>query len=609
MIRFEISECNPESIAQLREELKVSDALAQVLVRRGFGDPQHARAFLAADERHSLESFAGLGDAAELVLAGIRDGRKITIHGDYDVDGVCSTAVLVRTLRTLGAKVDWYLPDRAADGYGLSAATVRRLATGGTGLLVTVDCGITAVEEVALARALGMEVIVSDHHLPRADGALPEAAIVHPLLCGYPCSDLCAAAVAHKLAQAILQAAGREPHEADGDLDLVALATIADVVPLLGENRSIVRRGLRALADTSKPGLRALMAAARVEPAKVDERAVGFGLAPRINAAGRLYRADAALELILTEDPLRGAQIADELDRANSERRHAELAIRIQAEAQIAKLGGVEGRSAYVLAGEDWHRGVIGIVASRLAERHRRPVVLVSLEGQSARGSGRSIEGYDLLAGLTSCAEHLGRYGGHSAAAGVELERDAVEAFAIALDEHARGALREEDLIERERVDAIVGGEQLGIELAEELAGLAPFGKGNPTVSLLMRDAALRDVRPMGEGKHARFTIDSGGVHARAVAFGNDGKLGVQEGEPVDATVVLEVNEWRGVSEPRLRLRHVQPARPRPPEVEPAVQSVEATVQSVEPAVEPPSLVESPPPAAAQEDVGELVLF
>ncbi len=426
--------------------------------------------------------------------------------------------------------------------------------------MITADCGITAVEEVALARSLGMETVVSDHHLPRADGALPDAPIVHPALCGYPCVDLCATGVAHKLAQATLQVAGRDPRELDEDLDLVALATIADVVALLGENRSLVRRGMRALARTSKPGLRALMSVARVEPGKLNERAVGFALAPRINAAGRLYRADAALELILTEDPVRAAQIADELDRANSERRHTEQAIRHQAEAQIARLGDPRERSAYVLAGEGWHSGVIGIVASRLAERHRRPVVLVALDGEAGRGSGRSIEGYDLLAGLTACSGRLVRYGGHSAAAGVELARGDLPAFAEALDAHARETLSPELLVPRERVDAIVGGAQLGMELAEELAALAPFGRGNPVVSLMVRDAVLRDVRPMGEGKHARFTVQSEGVHARAVAFGNDGRLGVAEGVAVDATFALEVNEWRGVSEPRLVLRHAQPA-------------------------------------------------
>ena len=560
MVRFEVSDCSPEAVTLLSERLGVSDAVGQVLVRRGYGDPELARSFLAADERHELDAFEGLREAANLILQGVRGEHQITVHGDYDVDGVCSTAVLVRALRTLGARVDWYLPDRAEDGYGLNSTTVRRLAERGTRLLITVDCGITAVEEVALARSLGLEVIVSDHHMPRADGALPDAPIVHPALCGYPCRDLCAAGVAHKLAQAMLQAAGRDAAEADADLDLVALATIADMVALLDENRSLVRRGLRALAATAKPGLRALMSVARVDPGGVNERAVGFGLAPRINAAGRLYRADAALELIVTEDPLRADQIADELDRANSERRHTEQAIRIEAEAQLAQLPDPTERSAYVLAGEGWHPGVIGIVASRLVERHRRPVVLISLNGEEGRGSGRSIEGYDLLAGLTACAGYLGRYGGHSAAAGVELERGSLEAFASALDAHAARVLSADDLIPRERVDAVVGGAQLGMELAEELTGLAPFGKGNPAISLMIPGALVRDVRPMGEGKHTRFTVESEGVHARAVAFGNGGKLGVAQEEPVDVTFRLEVNEWNGVSEPRIVLRHAQPA-------------------------------------------------
>lgn len=591
MVRFDVAGCDSTDVERLCEELEVSEVVAQVLVRRGYDEPRRARAFLAADEQHDLDAFTGLGDAGALIAARASAGEAITIHGDYDVDGVCSTAILVRTLRKLGATCDWYLPDRAEDGYGLSEATVRRLAERGTRLLITVDCGITAVDEVALAQSLGIEVILSDHHLPRSDGALPIASIVHPSLCGYPCGDLCAAAVAHKLAQATLIAAGHNPCEADDDLDLVALATIADVVALVGENRKLVRHGLQALAATTKPGLRALMSVARVDPGKVNERAVGFGLAPRINAAGRLYRADAALELLLTEDPLRAAQIADELDRANGERRHTEQAIRIQAEAQIARLSERGERSAYVLAGEGWHPGVIGIVASRLAESHRRPVVMISLEGDRARGSGRSIEGYDLLAGLTACSEHLVRYGGHSAAAGVELERSSVTEFAASLETHAKKALSPEVLVARERVDAVVSVAQLSMELAEELSGLAPFGRGNPTVVLMLEDVVLRDVRPMGEGKHARFRFESDGVHARAVAFGCDGKLAVGEGEPVDATFALEVNEWNGVSEPRVVLRHAQAAKAAQP----------AHIS------QPPEPAEEPAPSEPFAD--ELVLF
>jgi single-stranded-DNA-specific exonuclease len=560
--RFQIAACAAEDVQRLQRELGVSDAMAQVLVRRGLRDPDGALAFLTADEEHPPSAFAGIDVAIESILRHIREQRRITVHGDYDVDGVCSTAVLVRVLRALGADVDWYLPDRAGDGYGLNADTVERLAQRGTRLLVTVDCAITAVEEVALARTLRMEAIVTDHHAIRSDGELPVAPIVHPAVCDYPCPDLCATAVAYKLAQGLWEAASEAQPSLSGyrvqdDLDLVALATIADVVSLTGENRTLVRRGLRALASTAKPGLRALMAVAQVDPAKVAERAVGFALAPRLNAAGRLYRADAGLELILTEDSGRANEIAQELDRANQERRHTETRILFEAEAQVAALGELP---AYVLAGEGWHAGVIGIVASRLAERHHRPVVMIALEGDTGRGSGRSIEGFDLLAGLRACAAHLGRHGGHRAAAGLQIERSRLEAFREAFVAHAGRVLSDEQLVRGERVDAVLEGHELGMALAEELQTLAPFGSANPTVSLLVPGATLSDRRPMGEGRHLRFTVLTGdGSRARAVAFGNGGALAVAEDTLADATFTLEVNEWKGVSEPRLLLRHAQP--------------------------------------------------
>ncbi len=602
--RFQIADCAAADVQSLRHELQVSGAMAQVLVRRGLRDPAAARAFLDAEEEYPPSAFAGIEAAIGLILRHIGAQQRITIHGDYDVDGVCSTAVLVRVLRALGADVDWYLPDRASDGYGLNADTIERLAKRGTRLLVTVDCAITAVEEVALARTLGMEVLVSDHHAMRADGELPQAPIVHPMVCGYPCPDLCATAVAYKLAQGLWEAAigqGRlqaarstQPsgtREAAGsahlseyrvleDLDLVALATIADVVALTGENRTLVRRGLRALASTAKPGLRALMAVAQVDPAKVAERAVGFALAPRLNAAGRLYRADAGLELILTQDPVRAGEIAQELDRANQERRHTETRILFEAEAQVAAFG---ESPAYVLAGEGWHPGVIGIVASRLAERHHRPVVMIALEGEGGRGSGRSIDGFDLLGGLQACAMHLGRHGGHRAAAGLQLESFQLEAFREAFVAHARSVLSEEQLVRGERVDAVLEGHELGMELAEELQTLAPFGRANPTVSLMVRDATLSDRRPMGEGRHLRFSVlTNDGARARAVAFGNGGRLPVAEDITADATFTLEVNEWKGVSEPRLLLRHAQAAE---------IQTQTST------------------PEAVDTDTGELALF
>jgi single-stranded-DNA-specific exonuclease len=329
---------------------------------------------------------------------------------------------------------------------------------------------------------------------------------------------------------------------------------------LCGENRTLARRGLRALARTLKPGLRALMARARVEPGRLDERAVGFALAPRLNAAGRLYRADAALELVLTEDPLRAAQIADELDRANAERRDAETRVLFEAEAQLAEL---PGRSAYVLAGSGWHGGVVGIVASRLVERHNRPFALVSLTGDVGKGSARSIESFDLIGALSACGSHLRRYGGHRAAAGLELDRAALAGFAAAFDAHAARTLGAADLAPLVRVDAIAAGTELSLELAEELRSLAPFGQGNAPISLLVRAARVGHLRTMGEGRHLRFTLHADGARMNAVAFGFGGRAALRrelgEERPFDGVFRLEVNEWNGITEPRLNLVHLQP--------------------------------------------------
>jgi len=543
----------------LAARLGVSHVTAQLLVRRGLGDPDEARAFLAADASHPLERFGGLHEAARLVLEHVGRRSRITVHGDYDADGVCSTAILVRALWTVGADVDWFLPSRVEDGYGLAPATVERLAARGTDLLLTADCAITAVDEVALARASGMDVVVTDHHAPRADGRLPDAPIVHPRLGEYPCPDLCAAGVAHKLAAALLAGAGMDPRLAEEDLDLVALATVADVVPLVGENRRLVREGLRALAGTRKPGLRALMDVARVDPSAVDASAVGFRLAPRINAAGRLYRADAGLELVLTDDEARARAIAAELDAVNAERRDVETRIRFEAEALVAEAGPAP---AYVLAAEGWHPGVIGIVASRIAERHHRPTVLVALEGETGSGSGRSIPAFDLLAGLEAGATELLRHGGHRAAAGLTIARDRVDAFRARFVAHAGAVLAPGDLAPVVPIDAVAPGDALGLPLAEELERLAPFGAGNPPPSLLVPAAQLSDPRPLGEGRHLACTLTAGGARSRAVAFGGGSTLPAATQAAVDCAVRLEVHRWGGALEPRLVLRHLRPAGP-----------------------------------------------
>src|SRR5215216_5827357 len=352
-------------VRRLAAELELAEPVAVTLVRRGYRTVDAARRFLEAREEHAPSEFDGIDEVCELVLAVTRAGGRITIHGDYDVDGVSSTAILVATLRSLGASCDWLIPDRLADGYGLTTGTVDQLARRGTDLVITVDCGIGSVDEVAAARAAGMRVVVTDHHLPGE--RLPDCPIVHPVVSGYPFEGLCAAGVAHKLAIALCDAAGRgavetvsgRRHICDRDLDLVALATVADMVPLVGENRRLVREGLRVLRDSPRVGLRALMAVASVDPQTVDAGALGFRLAPRINAAGRLYRADAGVELMLTDDPDRAASIAAELDKANAERRWAEQkVVEGAARARSELPPSLADAPALVLAGKGWHPGV-----------------------------------------------------------------------------------------------------------------------------------------------------------------------------------------------------------------------------------------------------------
>ena len=545
------------------EALGLAEPVAVALVRRGYRTVEEARAFLEAADAHDPFEFDSMAEVAELITGAIERGEAITIHGDYDCDGVCSTAILVRTLRALGARCDWFIPDRLGDGYGLTVDGIERLAARGTQLLVTADCGIACATEVAAARATGVDVVVTDHHEPGE--RLPDCPVVHPRLSGYPCPELCATGVAYKLSAALQGAEG-----AARDLDLVALATVADLVPLRGENRSLVRAGLAAARRGSRPGLRALCAAASIRPERLDEGDLAFRLAPRINAAGRLYRADAGVELLLTEDADRAAAIADELNRANRERRDAEQLVLSAAERARGELSPeLASAPALVLAGDGWHPGVVGIVASRLAERHWVPVVLIGLDGRGrGRGSGRSISGFNLLEALDACGEHLVRYGGHRAAAGLEIEAGRLEGFREAFTAHASSVLGDRDRVRTEPIDAVVGAESLGHDVAEQLERLGPFGAGNPGVRLLVPSARVCEVRPMGETQtHARFRLQSGSRSALGVAFGVNGDLEAAQGaDPLDVSVKLELNEWNGVVEPRVVLGDLYGERsPKPP--------------------------------------------
>ncbi|MGI8632476.1 MAG: single-stranded-DNA-specific exonuclease RecJ [Solirubrobacterales bacterium] len=542
-----------DAVEILMAELGVSEPIAITLVRRGLGDPATAREFLAADERHDPSSFAGMEAVCARISRAITDDTAITVHGDFDVDGVCATAILVGALRELGARCDWFIPDRAADGYGLRLATVERLAERGTGLLITVDCGIGSVAEVRAAQAAGMEVIVTDHHSPGDE--LPPCDILHPVVSNYPCQELSGTGVAFKLACALREAAGADT-DPEADLDLVALATVADLVALRGENRSLVRQGLRVARRAQRPGLRALMEVSRTTPSRLDETDMAFRLAPRINAAGRLYRADAGVELMLTADSERAREVAAELDSANYERRATEREVQGEAMTAWRALADHRDDIGLVVAGDGWHPGVIGIVASRLVEELDRPAIVISIDAEGrGRGSGRSVKGFDLLGALRACAEHLDRYGGHRAAAGLEIAADKIEPFREAFAAEAQRQLGGSDRVASRRVDAMVGCDQLGLALAEELDQLRPFGQGNPGVSFLVPGAQLDDVRPMGaEGRHVRFQLRTGGSGARGVGFGTGPKLAATPDERIDVAVRLEVNEFNGAVEPRVVL-------------------------------------------------------
>ena len=440
-----------------------------MLVRRGYGDAEEARRFLAgALPGHDPLSLGDMAAAVETIRTAVARGARICVHGDYDADGICATALAVLLLRELGANVAWHLPSRFEEGYGLNADTLTRLADEGFELVLTVDCGITAVAEVEHARGLGLEVVVTDHHRPAE--TFPACAVVAPLKGEYPFTGLCGTGVVWKLAEALL---GVGHPFLERHLDVVALATIADVVPLVDENRALARAGLRRLAQTQKVGLRALMRVAGVDPAAVDESSVGFRLAPRINASGRLCRPEAALALLLTDDADEAKRLAEELESLNRERQGVEERILRDAIDQIESWPeSRRRRRGYVVAGEGWHEGVIGIVASRLVERYSRPVVLIAGTDGEWKGSGRSISAFDLHGALGACASHLQRFGGHRAAAGLTIAADRVETFAAAFAMHADAVLTEDDLRPVTRVDAIVPGAKLGLDLCAELGAL-----------------------------------------------------------------------------------------------------------------------------------------
>lgn len=552
--------------ALLARELSLHPIAARVLVSRGLTSPEAADRFLSASLSDLPDPFRMLGmtKAVERIAQAVVSGERVVVYGDYDVDGVTSTTLLVGFLRALGANVAYYVPHRLSEGYGLNPQAVDRLAASGTRLIVTVDCGVTAVEEIDRASRAGVDVVVVDHHktppeLPRAVAMLNP----HQPGCSFPFKDLCAAGVTFHLLMALrkhLRERGFFERRAEpnlrASLDLVALGTVADVVPLVGTNRVLVAHGLRELERGERVGVAALKRVAGLEPGPVTAGQVGFRLGPRINAAGRLDDAGTAVELLLCDEPARAGFLAQQLDQANQERQEIERVITDAAVAQAApKADRVRG---LVLSADGWHPGVVGIVASRVVERFHRPTVVIGIDGDGAKGSCRSIERFNMYEGLTRCAGHLVRFGGHHHAAGVQLERGQLEAFSRAFEAEAQRQLTPDDLVPVLKVDAEIPATEASLTLAESLARLAPFGAGHPEPVLATRVSWIESrVLPARNGgpDHLKFPIGP----ADGIAFGMGEKKGILRGE-ARVAFQLSVDTWNGRVKASARVKAIEAA-------------------------------------------------
>ena len=547
-------------VRRVQDALECPEPMAWILVRRGLADPAAAREFLAADgDLSDPETIDGVGAAATRLIEAIRRGERIAIHGDYDCDGVCSTAILAGALRARGADVITFLPSRFTDGYGVSEATVERLADDGARVITCVDCGTSSVEALTRAHELGMDVVVIDHHL--AGGARPPGILANPAL-GRGMDALPAAAgVVFDVTRVIAR-------EMDGDLlspaadagvDLAGLATVADAVPLIGDNRRLVHRAMTAIRRGERPGIVALCGVGGSNHRAITPRGLSFTLAPAINAAGRLGDAGRALDLLLATDEREARALAEELWALNTERRDVERQVTAEAIA-IVESEPDDRREAPItlVSGEGWHEGVVGIVASRLVDRFARPAIVLSVSGDEAKGSGRSMPGVDLHAIVGDADGVLTRWGGHSGAVGVSLATDDIATFRAALEQSAAGRRADITRARTREVDAVAGGPDLTLATAEALEALAPFGRGNPEPRVVIPGAAITGISRVGDGRHLKARLSAGGVMAPAIGFsmGNraPGLQEVGEGARYDAIARLEVERWQDTVGPRVTL-------------------------------------------------------
>lgn len=579
-----------EAILDIASSLGVSEAVARLIYNRGYKDAKSADAFLNVDASalHDPYEMKDMRHAVIRTSEAVENGEKITIYGDYDVDGVTSVTLLYTYLSSLGANVDYYIPVRAKEGYGLSCGAIDQIKASGTQLMITVDTGITAVTETEYAKSLGIDVVVTDHH--ECHGELPDCcAVVNPHRpdCRYPFKELAGVGVVFKFicAYEIMRHPQMDAFKCVDDIcdkyiDLVAMGTVADVMPLSDENRYIVKKGLEVINQTERVGLAALIEAAtrpntieKTPPKKrkINSGFISFSLAPRINAAGRISSASKAVELLLEKDGYRAAVMADELCEINSERQRQENSIAEQAYAMIEETCDLERDRVIVLDNDDWQQGIIGIVSSRITEKYGLPSILISFAGtvdgeprldDVGKGSGRSVKGLNLVGALGHCRDLLVQFGGHELAAGLSIQRSNIEEFRKKINEYARELLGDDDLGVQVEADCEISVDEIDLATAQDIARLEPFGVANPTPMFIVRDLYVDKIVPMGGGKHTKLMLSRGRESLAAVCFGMAAfELNIYQGERVDVVCQLAVNEFRGKSSVQLIVADVMLSR------------------------------------------------
>ena len=578
-----------ENSLRIAEALGLDPIITKLLYSRGYTDVSSCKSFIYMEEEMLCNPFdmIDMEKAVERIRHAVDSNEKITVYGDYDVDGVTAVCSLYLYLRSKGANIEYYIPNRVGEGYGVSKGAIDTLKQNGTSLIITVDTGITANDEVLYAKDVGIDFVITDHHECRNDLPMAEAVVnPHRPDCPYPFKELAGVGVVFKLICAYEEKVeGLSKMEACSRIfseyaDLVAIGTIADVMPIKDENRIIVSYGLRMIEVSPRPGLAALIEASSVkgEAQRNDKRKkrtkitsgyIGYTLAPRINAAGRIRTATIAVELFLEDDYSKAFEIAETLCKANKERQNEENKIMIEAYEKIEQLD-IDNNPVIVLDADTWHHGVIGIVSSRITEKYSRPSILVSFEGNEApvdsndavgKGSGRSVKGMNLVDALLYCSEYLVKFGGHELAAGLSVTRGNLDAFKLKINEYAKKNLKEEDMVSTIETDLEIQFDNITIALAEGLHILEPYGVGNPIPVFMLRDVTVSEIVGISDNKHTRFTLTNGNGYLSAMYFSNSpSSLGLYVGDRVDVLFNIDVNEWLGRKSVQLILRDVKPS-------------------------------------------------